>query len=334
MCPEREQTEAARLLERLDADVRHALAVDTRAALERLGFTVRDAEPSSEGADCSVAGSFQKGPPPVITVAADRSHGRRRFTALHEFGHSLIEEDEEIHDLLFEQADRGVRLTEAICDAIAAEILLPLELVSDYISERGPTARGVRDLFRASPASREAVCVRAAQLIRGEGHVMLADNGVARFCASRGSPYRVRRGSPQGADHITVAAQLRGTARGMASVVYGSGATSDRYHVDAFADDDDYVFAVFVADRPAWETEFTTTGVDRTDPVEVECPHCDEQFTTLAAPCQRCGDRVHTECGRCSCPQVRERRCAVCWTSKAVHLFPSPTSEVCVDCGG
>lgn len=334
MTSEHARTEAARLLESFDPTVLEALATDTRAELERLGFTLHEAAPSEEGASCSVAGSFHPGPPPVITVASDRSQARRRFTALHELGHSLIKDDTEIHDLLFEQPDLGERLTEEICDAIAAEILLPMTLVESHIGDRGPTARAVRDLFRGSSASREAACVRACQLIRGEGHVMLAEGGVARFCATKGTPYRVRRGVDQGTDHITSVAGRRGSARSMAPVVYASGGSSNLYHADAFADDDGYVFAVFVADRPPWESGFTVPVADRTDPVEVECPHCEVQFTTMTAPCTTCRDYVHVNgCGRCSCSTTRERLCTTCFTRKASHLFPTADSEICVDCG-
>lgn len=335
MASERARVQAVRLLAQFEAASLDAFATDTRAELERRGFVVRDAAPSGWGAGCSVAGSFQAGPPPVITVAADRSQGRRRFTALHEFGHSLIEADDEIHDLLFQEPDQGERLVEDVCDAIAAELLLPEALVDDYLDPRGPTGRAVLNLFRGSNASREATCVRAAQRIRGEGHVMLARDGVAVFTSSRSTPFRVRRESVQGDDHITSAAGSRGQASGSSSVVYHSGAPSDRYHADAVADEDGYVFAVFVADRPAWEQDFTLIVSSDTDPVEVECPTCEEQFTTLASPCGRCGDYVHERgCGRCSCAASAERLCGTCFNRKAAHLFSSATADNCIDCGG
>lgn len=334
MASERARLAAVRLLEGIDPTAQHEFAFETRAELERRGFVVRDAPPSSDGAGCSVAGSYQAGPPPVITVASDRSPGRRHFTALHEFGHSLVQSDGATQDLLFGEPDRGVRLEEEICDAIAAELLLPSALVADYIDDRGPTARSVLNLFHGSEASREACCVRAAQLLVGEGHVMLARDGVAIFTASAGTPFRVRRETEQGAGHITATAARHGGARGIDSVVYGSGGVSDRYQCDALADDDGHVFAVFVADRPAWESGLNLIGGDdRSDPVEVECPRCEVQFTTLAAPCSRCGDYTHTGgCGRCSCVAGTERLCPGCFIRQPAHLFASPDAEQCTEC--
>ena len=293
MASERARRQAIRLVSSISHDEKSHFHTDPVAALTRSGFAVREVAPSTASGGCSVAGSYSEGPPPTITVVADASMGRRRFTALHEYGHALVMQDDETQDLLFAEPDHGQRMEEEICDAVAAELLLPGALVEAHISHLGPTARSVAELFHGAKASREAVCVRAAQQIRGVGHVMLAVDGVARFTSSRG----------------------------------------DQFHADAVADDDGYVFAVFVEERPAWERNFAPPMVDRTIPNEVECSHCDVQFTAFGAPCRHCGDYRHASgCDRCSCRAGKERRCGICFTLKASHLFPSSQATDCVDC--
>lgn len=179
-------------------------------------------EPEITG-DCSVAGAYDAGPPPNIKVVRAATAGRQHFTALHEFGHVRIRLDSAIHDAFFDQPDGGKRLEEDVCDAIAGGLLIPDGRVAEYIDTAGPTARAVVELIESSPnCSRQACCVRAVERIRGRGHVMLARDGVAEFTASRGTPYRVRRATPQGADHITGRAERSGAARGEASVIYRS----------------------------------------------------------------------------------------------------------------
>lgn len=333
MAIERAQRQAVRLVSSISDDEKSHFAADPVATLMDLGFSIREVPPSGIGSGCSVAGSYSEGPPPVITVVTDLSRGRRRFSALHEYGHALVKDDDETLDLLFAEVDHGNRLEEEICDAVAAELLLPRALVAAHISDMGPTARSVIELFHGSQASREAVCVRAAQRIHGVGHVMLARDGVARFTSSRGMPFGISRDTNQGADHITMRAGTSGRARGLSEVTYASGATSDQFHADAVADGDGYVFAVFVEERPAWERNFAPPIVDRTIPNEVECSHCDVQFTAFGAPCKHCGDYRHAGgCDRCSCRAGKERQCGICFTLKVSHLFPSSQATDCVDC--
>ncbi len=79
-------------------------------------------------------------------------------------------------------------MEEAICDVVAAELLLPDPLVG-RIGPKGPSASDVIALFYASQASREACCVKAAQTMRTPGYVMLADlTGTALFTAAAQPP--------------------------------------------------------------------------------------------------------------------------------------------------
>lgn len=326
------RSHAQRLVGALSPEVVEQLRSDVFSGLEELGYTLRfRSEPDVPGT-CSVAGSFNPGPPPTITVVQSISVRRQRFTALHELGHRMVSEDHALLDVFMDERDRGVALEEGICDAVAAEILLPDHLVDEHIGSDGPTAAGVAALFKASQASREACCVRAAQRIVGEGHVMVAHGGVAQFTASRGTPYRLARNTPQGDGHITVRAAVNGSWRAEEAVRYASGATSKTYFADAVADGD-YVFAVFLDARAPWIKGVSLYSGDRINPAESYCGRCDVAFETLAAPCPTCHDYRHTPgCDLCSCePALRERLCDTCFTRKHEGLFAGGATT-CADC--
>jgi len=331
---------ARRLIEQLPPAQRDGLLRDPSSVLASLGFTIRERSEADVPGDCSVVASLHPGPPPVITIVDSASSARRRFSLLHEFGHSLVAADEAVADLFFDQPDGGIQLEEQICDEIAGRLLLPDERVAEHIGQRGPTARSVLELLKANrQASAEACCVRAAGLLEGPGHVMLARGGVALFTAAHSTPFRVRRQTSQGDDHPIARAERNGSCRGRASVTYASGAPSPPFFVDAVADEDGLVLAVFAECSPAWETGLVLGDPDAefAGAAEAYCPHCEVDFTTMAAPCAACNDYVHSGtdgCGRCSCaPARRGKTCPAC------HMWRVPAEwslggESCDECLG
>ena len=61
--------------------------------------------------------------------------------------------------LLIEEDDAGRALEDDICDAFAAEVLLPDAVVDEIFSSEGPTALNIVTLMHASGASRKpAAC--------------------------------------------------------------------------------------------------------------------------------------------------------------------------------
>ena len=168
---------------------------------------------------------------------------------------------------------------------------------------------------------------------------MLARDGKAQFTASRGTPYRVRRATPQGEDHITAKAARRGRAQEEASVIYPSGHPSDLFHADAALADDGYVIAVFVDTNPPWTSGFVLPNPEPWTAAESEayCTHCDTEFTTLGKLCQACSDFVHPEpagCGRCSCePKAPDALCDTCFLRRPVSNFTrsTRTCDICLD---
>ena len=198
----------------------------------------------TDSAACPLHGSYftEAG---TIRVVQTASRGRVRLSVLHELAHHLITAHDIGLDLLDYDEPRDVE--EAICDAFAAAILLPDELVSQRIPETGPTAAEVAALWAASHASRAATCVAAASRLPAPGYVMLADPSArALFTAAHRIKYRVSAGTDPGEDSLPSKAIRRGgRSRGPASVRFGTGSTSPTYQGDAIVAGD-YVFAVYI----------------------------------------------------------------------------------------
>ncbi len=328
----RYQRLAKQVAEDLDPDVRGALATDPFTTVENafdLKVALRDETP--EG--CSCAGSYDA-ERRTIFVAVTPFSRRSRFTCLHELFHHLVDIDE---NLLLEVIElhpsgRGRPAEEKVCDAFAAEILLPDPLVDGVLAGCKPEAQHLLKLFERSHASREACAVRLSQRLGGEGHVMLAAlNGTAIFTASA-STYTVARGVPQGAGHITSSAARHGKARGETFVRFGSGAEKPLWG-DAVTDGQ-FVYAVLV-DTPTWEVSgvrIHRRAFERPAPSEVECPRCGHSYETWERPCGICGIQLCPHCGRCGCrAEVREKACSKCHLVKPSRQFPAG-SDQCADC--
>ncbi|MDH5615182.1 MAG: hypothetical protein OEY62_01420, partial [Acidimicrobiia bacterium] len=146
----------------------------------------------------------------------------------------------------------------------------------------------------------EACCVKASQLMGSAGYVMLADlAGTARFTAAVRTEYRVRRDTPQPASGAIAAAAASGRYRGTGQVRFSSGNQSPDHYVDAKRGGE-YVFAVFYADSPPWETlSLGAPDRGRWAGEELECEHCEFGGVTHEPRCRRCGQRRCPNCGRC-----------------------------------
>jgi Zn-dependent peptidase ImmA (M78 family) len=214
------------------------------------GLTVTLVDEPEVGQGCSVSGAYfyERG---QIVVSRSASRRRRNFTALHELAHHLQEHDQEFISILEEEPDAGKALEDDICDAFAAEVLLPEDVVNETVGPKGPTAENVIELFEKSQASREACCVRAAQRIMGDGYVMLCDLSPTALFTAATSQYRIRRNTPQAQNEVIEAAIRWGNAKRESRVGFASGAQSQRFFGHAVRNDD-YVFGVFVSYSPAW----------------------------------------------------------------------------------
>ncbi|MFF7903659.1 ImmA/IrrE family metallo-endopeptidase [Streptomyces sp. NPDC007920] len=330
------RTQAAAMLEELDTqrpDAARRLAQEALAEMQAWPeLTVRRVAEAAAGARCSVAGAYDPGPPPKIIVADSASPARRDFTALHELGHHLQQNSFALMEAFARQSDGGVLLEDAACDAFAAEILLPAPLVGQHLAAGGPTAPDLVELWRASGASRMAVCVRAVQHLSAPGHILLLDaDGKVAFAASHGLP-PVRRGSFQG--DIPTLAQARagqGRAQGRTQVRYRDGILGQELHAQT-APMGGYLVAVLVTDSAPWRTFTPPTKDTGPQAREYICEHCGEEYRSFDPACAVCRVPRCPECGSCACPaRVTERLCPGCFIRHPPAMF-ADGADRCLDC--
>jgi hypothetical protein len=326
------------VLDRVLPGQRDALSHDPVEVLRAWpAVNYREVPLAAAGGRCSVAGAYYgTEQPPLLTVADAASRGRRAFTALHELGHHLQQSDLDLADTVDLHSDSSEIFEDTACDAFAADILLPDELVARHLPGGTPTADHIVALHASSVASRAAVCVRAAQHLTAPGHVLLLDGeGIVQFAASHLMP-RPARGSNQ--SHAPVIGQAltdltgRGRARGRARLRYRDGIEGDELYVQA-APIDGYLVVVAVADHAPWEHGFTLP-LAQTGPRAIWriCEHfeCGREFRTFDAACARCGVPACTECRRCRCaPAVKEKPCPGCFTVYPLTYFDG---DRCRDC--
>ncbi|MFE9139337.1 ImmA/IrrE family metallo-endopeptidase [Streptomyces sp. NPDC007355] len=295
-------------------------------------LTVKDVPENETAQGCSVAGAYDYGPPPRLSVATSASHARRDFTALHELGHHLQKNSFALMEPFSKEADRGVLLEDAACDAFAAQILLPAHLVDQHLDAKGPTASAIALLWAASHASRMAVCVRAAQHLPAPGHVLLLEPaGHLAFAASHGLP-PLRRGSFQG-DIPVIDRALAGSGRtqGRTRVRYRDGIRGDELHADT-APMDGYTVAVLVTDSAPWRSFTLPTADTGPQARSYICANCDEHYRSFDPACTRCRVPQCPDCGRCACPpRTPGRSCPGCFIVHPPAMF-APGSDRCLDC--
>ncbi|MCX5000754.1 ImmA/IrrE family metallo-endopeptidase [Streptomyces longwoodensis] len=330
------RTQAAAMIQELEAARPGAAERLAHGALAELRtwseLTVLEVEENLTEQGCSVAGAYDFGPPPHLSVAKSASRARRDFTALHELGHHLQKNTLALMEPFATQPDGGLLLEDAACDAFAAEILLPAPLVHQHLDTKGPTASAITQLWQASNASRMAVCVRAAQHLPAPGHILLLDpTGHLAFAASHGLP-PLQRGSFQG-DIAVIDRALAGSGhtRGLTQVRYRDGILGRELHTDT-APMDRYLVAVLVTDSAPWRS-FTPPTPD-TGPRSRDyiCAACDEEYRSFAPACPSCRIPPCPDCGRCACPpRVTERLCPGCFTLHPPAMF-SARSDRCRNC--
>ncbi|MFE0029958.1 ImmA/IrrE family metallo-endopeptidase [[Kitasatospora] papulosa] len=330
------RTQAAAMITELETARPGAVELLAQGALAELRtwpeLTVKDVPENEAAQGCSVAGAYDYGPPPRLSVATSNSHARRDFTALHELGHHLQKNSFDLMEPFSKEADRGVLLEDAACDAFAAQILLPAHLVDQHLDAKGPTASAITLLWETSRASRMAVCVRAAQHLPAPGHVLLLDPvGHLAFAASHGLP-PLRRGSFQG-DIPVIDRALAGPGRvqGRTQVRYRDDILGRELHTDT-APMDGYIVAVLVTDSAPWRAftpPTTDTGPQSRDYI---CANCDENYRSFEPACPRCRVPHCPECGRCACPpRTPGRSCPGCFLEHPPAMF-APGSDRCLDC--
>lgn len=310
------------------------LKVDPCSALEGWGDVDFQFVEQPDGDQCSVAGAYiadSDGQPPVIQVALANSSGRRAFTALHELGHHLQRTDIELLEAAWDEPAYEL-FEDMACDAFAAEMLIPVDVVARHIDEKGPVVDDVLALFEDTPASRSAVCVRVAQRLRAPGHVvLLTADGEVFFSSSRDLP-PLRRGSGQAGESVIERGLSMGRSTGRGRFTYRDGIRGDELFMQTAQLDGDLLLVISVTDGAPWEG-FALPSRDvgpQANTYECSDPACGDTYSSWEPRCPRCSTPPCTECGRCACPtRAAQRTCDGCWTVQPAAAF---VGDKCADC--
>lgn len=335
----REQVEAMRAaweaaggsLENLTLDAFEALSNNPDLTVQRVPEFV----PKDSQLNCSVAGGYRDTPPTLI-VTESMSRRRQHFTLLHELGHHLQQTNLELGRRVVEHAD-PTGFEDACCDAFAASVLLPDDMVEDASrSFGGPTAQAAIELFELSNASRAAISVRLTGHLKGAGVVMVVNEaGIVTFAAARGSMYPPARGSDQSENPLVRAAlddvgSTRIWSRDDARIWYLTGNSSNQLYGQA-AWAGDRLFVVMVEESAPWKSfspprDFTST---RTRSRWADCDTCGTNFE-VRINCFTCS-KPKCPAGHCACTRPTEMTCDSCYLVKHVSQFFAD-STTCVEC--
>ena len=329
-----------RLLDGVDTNTRVALATRPVATIrEQFGVPVDIVQPGSVTGSCELAGRYDRDPP-RIQIAQSVSDRRIAFTALHELGHHLIGQSLDAVRALAGMVRSGLRAEETVASSFAARILIPDDLCAEVIGAAGPTAASVVELIERSAGSKRACIVRAADLQRGDGHIVLARDGVIDFARATGGAFPARTGDEQPPGHLIRRAETDAVSDSPTRLHSRHGVQSREYAGDA-APVDGYVIAVLVAsDRPPWGP---ISGHLNPRPMwlHVDCDRCG-RVTWGYERCEQCGepkcaeeDSSGSRCGWCGCTprQAQERLCPECsmWKHRSQFDGDSAWCSECVE---
>jgi hypothetical protein len=284
---------------------------------------------------CSVAGTCDVDQR-IITVTR-ASAGRMRYSALHELGHLVMADCDDYQDAYVDVScsvsDR-VRLTEDVCEAFAASLLLPDsdEQIAKHLVCLD--ARGLRDLASQLDASREACAVWVSQHMTAPGYALICNsNGLLQFAARSGDAIPLSRGASQRDSALQPLFSSSPSLRDRGRLRFGSGAMGEELYIDAVRDGQ-LMYAIATTDTPDWPVLHQPFVEPPVEALEGWCEDCSTSFRSYRA-CTGCGSPKHQQCGSCDCPPDTSaaRVCTKCYMERHFNQFDG-TSTVCQDCLG
>lgn len=299
------QSVAARIVAALHAGERLELAKRPLAALRGLGFTVAAVQATvvSRGAQGWCDGmSFTTARAIVYRKTDNR---RENFTLLHEYAHGLVAEDEDALEWLADLDDTPGEL-ERLCDAIAAELLLPTSAVNAVVKAGPVRADHAVSLYDTTQASHHAIAVRLVARLPCAGSVFLVNaNTLTVAFAATSSDMQVWPGKnqPVPAGHALQRLQPKETitAPSFWATPWGK---RQSFYVDARRRTN--WTHVILAERDIWKTEKFHARSDDREPVR------DRQVHAVSCPCGYSGTaagRVCEEADHPYCPKCQECLC-------------------------
>jgi Zn-dependent peptidase ImmA (M78 family) len=329
---------ASELEASLGSETRAELAKDPKGAIEGLGIKVIVFNMDWASEECACDGVYSWQLRPTIAYLPTPGSRRENFTLLHELGHHLFRQSDDVISALADLDDEDGRIAEEnLCDAFAGRTLIPDEIVNKVLHGRRPEARDLSELFDNSIGSREVCAIRLAERMACFGYVAVLDplDHSVRFAS--GSPqcqYRWKRGSKLPPSHpVWQASKKPDGFRGEGPVIWNGGRKS--MWLDAIKDGR-AVVAIFSEER-YWKASGLnilsgTSTMARPPAMSGTCRHCGADTWGYRA-CEKCGDVRCNECGKCGCGarERMEKVCVRCGLLKATALFEQG-SDRCRDC--
>jgi hypothetical protein len=317
---------AGRLAAAIPESLRQALAADPEAALSGLpGIRVvplphlRDAR--GAGGWCDGLSFMADG---IICYAPSPGSRRQNFTLLHEFAHLCVSGNDVALDWLADRADPSADL-EHLCDAIAAEILIPAPVVTRLLAGSPPEPGHLKQLYASSSASEEVCAIALAAHIPVRGAVLLIrrDTATVTFAASSGyPPLRIPRDLPVPPRHPLrdlgtrqrwagwTTADLRQAFTDPPSEVGNSRITLEsllRTQAEAGPRRTTAILRETASPVHHAENQFRREEEPPPDAAGasalVTCPACGQASTRSSYPCEDCGVPPCPACGSCCCLQ-------------------------------
>ena len=321
-----------RLLSVLDIDVRDDLADSLATAIElHFGLRVAPAEAFGErgaGGWCDGVSIVDSG---VILYRPTASR-RENFTLMHELGHHLVDNSIDCLAWIADQPDPP-KVLEQLCDQIAADLLIPRDVVDRLVGQHALDAAAVLDLYERTEASRSACAIAIARRLPCDGFVLLIDEGATSiFFAARARDTRPYgwRGEPLPPAHPlrqdppparSLAWWPRPTG-GERREYFMSTATAHGWTVAVLAENNLFDVPGFHIPQQVEE--------DRGYGGQVTCP-CGYTGKTRMWPCQRCGKPECPRCGECGCARRDRKRiaCTNCFSKVLPHLIVDGLCDNC-----
>jgi hypothetical protein len=323
---------ATRVLATLSDEVRRDLAHRPIAGIgDHFGLNVRHADSFGErgaGGWCDGVSILDSG---VILYRPTPSR-RENFTLIHELGHHLVDSDIQCLAWIADQPDPP-RVLEQVCDQIAADLLIPADVLVEVLAGAAPNANAVHRLYEHTEASRSACAIAIARKLPCDGFVLLVEEGISSvFFATRARDTR-----PYGwrGDTIPRGHPLRQTPpppRTLAWWPHPSGIDRREYFMST-ATDGGWTVAVFAENNlfevPGFHIP-EQVAEDRGYDGEVTCP-CGYSGRTRWWPCAECGQPQCPKCGECDCERRDRLRvaCTSCFVKVQAHLIIDGLCDQC-----
>lgn len=272
---------------------------------------------------CEMLGTYSRRPP-RIRVARQQRTARARFTAAHEFGHHLQQQDEdwamELADLRRAHATMMRHVEEAVSNQVAVLLLMPDHVVeAAWSGTLTPTF--VRALTRDGQVSRQAAIMRASRWARAEdpNTALIVANPATGLVLSSESPEtstlaRPPRGSIQ-PDFRALAEGPEGRRGATEGFVYSTSTARSDIMYD-WGWDVSGTHLLIVA-RPTYR--FGDAQWDR-DELECLSAACTSAFSREQATlCGTCARHKCPDCGACGCEKRWGTTCEKCGFEMSVR---------------